>query len=231
MCMKKNTSFLPDLFIFLVILCFFLIPPFFSPHISGNNSPFLQWSFPFQQIIYAILSFFLYFIYKKRITKENENKINKIFRFPLIFTFSVLFFIQLIFKFISMSKTVFSQNHNTIIPQINVLLPDSFITWLFCILNFLFSAFFEEVIYRFYLPMSLHSFFSQKSQENKAVFILFEVICSLFFAFSHLYLGFLSVLNAFFAHLVLRTSFLISKNIYCNTAAHFFYNVISLILL
>ena len=130
-----------------------------------------------------------------------------------------------------MSKTVFSQNQNTIIPQINVLLPDSFITWLFCILNFLFSAFFEEVIYRFYLPMSLHSFFSQKSQENKAVFILIEVICSLFFAFSHLYLGFLSVLNAFFAHIVLRSSFFVSRNIYCNTAAHFLYNVISLILL
>ncbi|MDY5915747.1 MAG: CPBP family intramembrane glutamic endopeptidase [Treponema sp.] len=229
--MKKNTSFLLDFFIFLVILCFFLIPPFFSPQISENNSPFLQWHFPFQQMIYAFLSCFLYFYYQKRNQKNDENKANRFFKFPLIFTFSLLFFFQLIFKFISIFHNEFSQNQNIINPQVKVLLPDSFISWVFCILNFLFSAFFEEVIYRFYLPMSLHSFFSQKSQENKAVFILIEVICSLFFAFSHLYLGFLSVLNAFFAHLVLRTSFLISKNIYCNTAAHFLYNVISLILL
>ncbi|MDD6968890.1 MAG: CPBP family intramembrane glutamic endopeptidase [Treponema sp.] len=229
--MKKNTSFLSDLFIFLVILFFFLIPPFFAPQISENNSPFLAWHFPSRQLIYALFAFSLYFFYRNRVFSYEKRTINKIFRFPLIFTFSILFFIQLIFKVISISDNYFSQNQNTIIPQINVLLPDSFITWLFCILNFLFSAFFEEVIYRFYLPMSLHSFFSQKSQENKAVFVIIEIVCCLLFAFSHLYLGFLSVLNAFFAHIVLRSSFFVSRNIYCNTAAHFLYNVISLILL
>ena len=229
--MKKNTSFLSDLFIFLVILFFFLIPPFFAPQISENNSPFLAWHFPSRQLIYALFAFSLYFFYRNRVLSYEKRTINKIFRFPLIFTFSILFFIQLIFKFISISDNYFSQNQNSMDFQTNILLPDTFFTWFFCILNFLFSAFFEEVIYRFYLPMSLHSFFSQKSQENKTVFVIIEIVCCLLFAFSHLYLGFLSVLNAFFAHLVLRTSFLISKNIYCNTAAHFLYNVISLILL
>lgn len=229
--MKKNTSFLTDLFIFLLILFFFLIPPFFAPQISENNSPFLAWHFPSRQLIYALFAFSLYFFYRNRVLSYEKRTINKIFRFPLIFTFSILFFIQLIFKVISISDNYFSQNQNSMDFQTNILLPDTFFTWFFCILNFLFSAFFEEVIYRFYLPMSLHSFFSQKSQENKAVFILIEVICSLFFAFSHLYLGFLSVLNAFFAHIVLRSSFFVSRNIYCNTAAHFLYNVISLILL
>ena len=127
--MKKNTSFLLDFFIFLVILCFFLIPPFFSPQISENNSPFLQWHFPFQQMIYAFLSCFLYFYYQKRIIKTDENKANRFFKFPLIFTFSVLFFFQLIFKFISIFHNEFSQNQNIINPQVKVLLPDSFISW------------------------------------------------------------------------------------------------------
>ena len=229
--MKKNTSFLPDLFIFLVILFFFLIPPFFSPQITENNSPFLQWNFPSRQLIYALFAFSLYFFYRNEIQKDEKSKINKIFRFPLIFTFSVLFFIQLIFKFISISGNQFSQNQNGMDLQNNILQPDSFVAWIFCILNFLFSAFFEEVIYRFYLPLILHSFFKRNSHENKAIFVLIEIVCCLFFAFSHLYLGFLSVLNAFFAHIVLRLSFFVSKNIYCNTSAHFLYNVISLILL
>ena len=229
--MKKNTSILPDLFIFLLILTFFLIPPFFSPQISESNSPFLKWTFPSRQLIYAVFSFSLYFFYKKKFQNDEEKEINRLFRFPLLFTFSVLFFIQLIFKFISISKNGLSQNHNFLNEQVKVMLPDSFATWSFCILNFIFSGFFEEVIYRFYLPLILHSFFTRNSKENKAVFVLVEVVCCLFFAFSHLYLGFLSVLNAFFAHLVLRLSFMISRNIYCNTAAHFLYNVISLILL
>ena len=229
--MKKNTSFLSDLFIFLVILFFFLIPPFFTPKISENNSPFLAWHFPSRQLIYALFAFSLYFFYRNRVFSYEKRTINKIFRFPLIFTFSILFFIQLIFKVISISDNYFSQNQNSMDFQANILLPDTFFTWFFCILNFLFSAFFEEIIYRFYLPLILHSFFKRNAQENKAVFVIIEIVCCLLFAFSHLYLGFLSVLNAFFAHIVLRSSFFVSRNIYCNTAAHFLYNVISLILL
>ena len=153
--MKKNTSFLSDLFIFLVILFFFLIPPFFAPQISENNSPFLAWHFPSRQLIYALFAFSLYFFYRNRVLSYEKRTINKIFRFPLIFTFSILFFIQLIFKVISISDNYFSQNQNSMDFQANILLPDTFFTWFFCILNFLFSAFFEEIIYRFYLPLIL----------------------------------------------------------------------------
>lgn len=228
--MKKNTSFLLDFFIFLVILCFFLIPPFFSPQISENNSPFLQWHFPFQQMIYAFLSCFLYFYYQKRNQKNDENKANRFFRFPLIFTFSVLFFFQLIFKFISIFHNEFSQNQNIINPQVIVLLPDSFISWVFCILNFLFSAFFEEVIYRFYTPEIL-KYLLNKIKSEKFIYILSEGFALVLFSISHYYLGFLSVFNAMIAHIILRICFNKSESIFPGFLAHFIYNIISLILL
>ena len=102
----------------------------------------------------------------------------------------------------------------------------------------MFAAFFEEVIYRFYIPFGIKNFLFRKVfDENqsksytifeKSILLFIEIVTMLIFSFSHKYLGIFSVVNAAVAHLVLRFSFIRSKSLIPSTLAHFFYNFVSL---
>ena len=115
--------------------------------------------------------------------------------------------------------------------------PQNAVQWLFIILNFLFASAYEEVIYRAYFPDALISLLNRirKLQENKVlriiVVIFAEIIVLLAFSFAHFYLGVLSVINAGIAHIILRLFYRRRQDIIAVWAAHFFYNIISLILL
>ena len=108
--------------------------------------------------------------------------------------------------------------------------PDSTLAWFFCILNFAAAAFYEEVIYRFYLTDALLSMISKKSSAKVWMWIC-EIFTGLCFAAAHLYLGIFSAVNAALAHVILRGCYKKSEIIWFCVFAHFFYNVISLILL
>ncbi len=118
------------------------------------------------------------------------------------------------------------------IPQttnnIEVVLPDSVISWIFCILDFFLAAFYEEIIYRFYLTDGFVHFFRQP---NKILIYFSEILTLFLFSIGHLYLGWISVLNAAVAHVILRLTYKSCKSILPGFLAHFFYNIISLILL
>lgn len=113
---------------------------------------------------------------------------------------------------------------------ITVTKPASFVQWIFCILTFAFAAFNEEVVYRFYLADKLFQLLSVKLKWK-----LLRLICELFvllcFAFAHLYLGWISILNAALAHIILRLCYIKNERLWPCVTAHFLYNVISLILL
>lgn len=214
----KLHSFLYKFIIFSVILLFFIVPPFFSPDISISQS-FINWNFPIQQLLLFLFSIFLLFILKY----DFSVNIYKII--PIFLCLCLLFFTSLVFKAISIilaSKNIASSP--------NIVLPESFFEWLFCFLGFFMSAFYEEVIYRFYFPDALLSLLSIKKERK--IFIFVSELCSiLVFAFAHFYLGWLSVANAAVAHIILRFTYKRTKSIYPGAFAHFVYNIISLILL
>lgn len=227
---------LHSLFFNIIVICFVLIFCVFPPllplftSIQASND-FYNWDFPFQQLCFFLLALGIYFISSdiKQIyyTRNNfpEKKLYffyKIFT-PFLFTFAFLFVNSLIFSFLSTFDFFKSRT------DIKIQLPVGFTQWIFCIINFGFAAFYEEVIYRFYLVERLNSIFNRKNRIWWK--ILFETIGTILFAFGHYYLGILSVMNAAIAHLILRLCFKKSGNIYCGFAAHFAYNMISLILL
>ncbi|MBO4318911.1 MAG: CPBP family intramembrane metalloprotease [Treponema sp.] len=92
-------------------------------------------------------------------------------------------------------------------------------------LNLLTGAFYEEVIYREYLPETLLLF----SKERKIPAILSECACVLVFAMSHRYLGLMAVLNALLGGIMLRICRKKSLSIWAGTFAHFAYNAVLLI--
>ena len=237
--MKKHTL-LSDLAVFLLIIFLFIVPPFFSSVPLDGSSLFADWSFPWRPLLLALLSLaLLFFYYDFRGVEKNDVKEpvqgmfalwSKLKVFPVIFTFGMLFsgslFIQyfgLAFGFVSEGV---SFNH-----------PQGCLQWLFCLLNFLAAAFYEEVLYRFYftdeLKLLLEDLPALRSKEKwrKAFGFFCELLGLLCFAFAHLYLGWLSVINAAYAHIFLRLCYKKTGKIWPGFTAHFIYNVFSLIVL
>ena len=127
----------------------------------------------------------------------------------------------------------------------------SFAETLFCIVNFACASFYEEALYRLYLPESIRAILedllpkriNKSENENtlqkknavnehgsRNIFLISEISAVSLFALSHRYLGLPAVANAFFAGIVLRICCKKSKTLWTNTVSHFAYNMLSLVL-
>lgn len=228
--MKKH-SFALQIIIFSIIFLSFILPPFFITSNNYNQNTFQIWNFPFEQFIRFILVviFFIFFINEKDSSKKNMPDFRKITFFNFFSTtvlgFSLLFFISLIFKIISIKNINLSN-------KIVVERPKDFLQILFAILTFIFSASFEEIIYRAYFPDALLNIFNYEKIENKAKKHILRIFCEilgiLVFAFAHFYAGILSTINAAFAHCILRLLYIKHKSIIGNISAHSLYNILIL---
>lgn len=218
--MKKH-SFKLEITLFCVIFLTFILSPIISQFLTDYTNTFVNWSFPYDSLFFSIIAGFIYYYFK-----EKQNLKPYIYKLilPSTFCFCVLFCFSLIIKFFSLIISIDSNSAVT-----NVQLPDTLVSWIFCILRFIFAAFFEETIYRYYLPEYLHSLLKENSKKSYP--ILIEIVCMLLFAAAHIYMGIFSVINAIFAHAVLRFTFKKTNSIFPGFIAHFLYNIISLILL
>ncbi|MBQ9631101.1 MAG: hypothetical protein IJR49_05905, partial [Treponema sp.] len=128
--------------IFVLVCVNFIFPPIF---INFDETVFLhKWSFPLNSIIRALVVYALLLfikkedsvsLVKKMIQKEHRKDNIKYSFLTLIFLCAMSFCFSRFFA----SKSFF-------------LRPKSFLEFIYCILTFLCSAFFEETIYRIYLP-------------------------------------------------------------------------------
>ena len=101
-------------------------------------------------------------------------------------------------------------------------LPESPLRWLYVLLSLAVGAFYEEELYRQFLPYALTLF----AEGKKGWHIFTEIFCLLVFAFSHRYLGWGAVINACLCGLILRLCRIKSLSCYAGSAAHFSYNLI-----
>lgn len=236
----------------LLIIFFIVLPPLLE---ANTNSSANIKSFSYIILIEFLVAFLLEFQYRK-FFKSSESSENQNYLKTLILglkwnaiCLASLMIIYAIFEliYVFFLKTDFSQNLQIV--------PQNFLQWIFLILSFISSAFFEEEIYRQFLPQSFIFFakllFSKSesnlnsrdfsddsdltknlpnvSKSNKiqnVIIFLIEFLCVVIFAFSHRYLGFISVLNAFFCGIVLRLTCKKTKSIMPGTIAHFSYNFI-----
>lgn len=205
----KRQSIIYEIFIFGLIFLFIIIPPFFTPRIEEAALLF-NWTFPWKQAGLCIFSLVLYFL-------SRQLNVKKGIFYPSLIALSLLFFISIIIKLIC-RQAPFSNR---------AILPQGALELLFCFLTFGFSAVYEEVIYRFYFTDALKRFFPEK----KAFVFICEAAGLFVFAFAHFYMGLASVINAAFAHIVLRFLYKKTNLIWNCIIVHFIYNVISLILL
>lgn len=233
----KIHSFVTEILFFSIISLFFVIPPLFvnAPSVQHIDFTF----FSVQNFAHFVIAVFIFLFYKKLV--ENDEKLSsKILKYSIYFVviFILLFGISFICNF---SAQKFLNSENSLVnSEVFVEIPQGFFDFFICIFNLLFAAFFEEVIYRFYIPFGIKNllfrkFFYENQNKSytvfeKSILLFIEIVAMLIFSFSHRYLGIFSVVNAAVAHLVLRFSFIRSKSLIPSTLAHFFYNFVSLML-
>lgn len=219
--MKKHTI-LSELGIFFAVFFLFIAYPLGIQFYYDVKPGFVEWNFPWSQMIHSLVCILLLLFYYE---KKNSRPLALVLKvFPVIMTFGLLFCVSLFCRAISMMIS----DPDLINGEINK--PDTFIEWIFCIFTFLFAAFNEEVIYRFYFADKLNQILSIKIQW-RGIGIVCEVLCCVLFALAHFYLGWISVANAALAHIILRLCYKKSGMLWPCIISHLFYNIISMILL
>ena len=222
----KTHSFLIKIIIFSSVLGLFVVPPLFVK--SPND---FSWNFPYIGILYASAAGVLYFAEK---TKKSQYK------FINFIKDSANMWIALgeicITAAIIELGAVFLKYKNPVQCSI---FPNTPISFLFCMMSFACSAFYEEVIFRSFLPESSKEIVSTiinfcKNGESDKLPLFFsyllEIAVCLTFAFSHRYLGIPAILNAAFAHIFFRICYIKTSSIWTNTTAHFIYYSLTLFL-
>lgn len=211
---------------FFAVLFFLVLPPLFATKTAGGTTLDFSHGYAAATFFLFAVSVFLYLIEKKFANKtEKTAAILKIscgnICLGLIFLVSAAF--QTAGFLIEKSGFNFLENDKIIFPQ-NIFYFMNFITGTFC------AAFYEEILYRFYFPESckrnfkILTFGKLDSQKSKKTDFILELASALIFAFSHLYLGFLAVLNAFFSGIVLRICMRKTKSVFVPAFIHSVYN-------
>lgn len=205
---------------FAAVFLFLLLPPLFVN--SGNSSAN---SFSFSPVIFAegVIAFLLdfqfhYFDKNKNQDKQRDKKLISFAKYSSIFfiTFGSLALVFAVFQLLS-----FLFPKITVGSLSSVTLPCGFYEWCVCVFMLLTGAYYEEALYRLFLPECLYLIFGKS--KNKV--ILFEAVVILLFAFSHRYLGFIAVINAAICGTILRLCFVKTKSVYTGALAHFLYNI------
>ena len=225
--MKIHSSFI-KIVIFCSVFLFFVLPPIFT---KPDFNAFSGWHFPILQFILFLFTLFLFFIsrelWKKTIHTGKPFAFYD-FIFPATFCLCVLFCISFFCNGIAILT---ESGKNDYI----VTLPSGIIEWLFCIMTFIFSASYEEILYRFYLPEAVLNWIDLQNAESpslqgKIFVFLTETVCAILFASAHFYAGIFAVINAFFAHFVLRRCYKKTGFIGAGISAHLVYNLVQLFL-
>ncbi len=215
--------------VFPAAFIFLIAPPLFS---SGKgNGAFSEWRFPLSQLVMCIVCTALFFVCRNYFFIEKSRKIPESKKIAAIMNSSYfLICFGFLWMFSAALQTLAGIFQKSAIQNVAKPIGSG---WFFCALNFLFSAVSEEILYRFFLPDGLN-FISEAAKNERiksALKIFIEFFAALIFAFSHRYLGFFSVANAFFAHGILRFCYKKTGKIELNFILHFLYNFLSLIVM
>ncbi|MBP5450646.1 MAG: CPBP family intramembrane metalloprotease [Treponema sp.] len=204
------------------VLIFLVLPPLLvnpgSSATIANNGEFSPYIF-----LRLIIAIFLYCQQIYVIKKSLGDKASRFRRLVLFCTWSalclgLLMIVQALMQALAM---VFPVNHE----EIGFSSTFTALNYILLFINLFAGAFYEEVIYREFLPETLLLF----TGERKIPGIIAESSCILIFALSHRYLGLMAVINALLGGIILRVCRKKSLSIWAGTAAHFLYNAILLL--
>ena len=229
--MKKHYLFFIE-FVFLCSLC--LIPPLLTP-LSSSYHPQIDFSsISLQQLVFLLIGILLYLQQKDSFFTPFAIPAMENSRTKMGFILYSGFFL-LAFGELTVSASLIEFAAQTVgrgkydLPSLPAL-PHHFTEYVICILIFLSSAFYEEAMYRMYLPAMLAKICHIKLSVRMST-IVAEITAAVLFALSHRYLGYFAVVNAACAAVFLRICYRKSGSIFPGILAHFIYNIMMLFLM
>ncbi|MBQ7158327.1 MAG: CPBP family intramembrane metalloprotease [Treponema sp.] len=115
----------------------------------------------------------------------------------------------------------------------HLLPPVTFLGWINAIFGTICAAFYEEVLYRVYLPDAIKQLLKKRNHtENnndapsQKIMLICEAAAVILFALAHRYAGWLSVANAMAAGIILRRCYYKTGALWTNLTAHVAYNTV-----
>lgn len=201
---------------FLLVLAFLAVPPVFVSHGTGLSQ---AGTFNASVLYQLLISVILFFQFLK--LKPAEKSKAKIFRFLFHGTIT-LGILMIIFALMQSIELLFSNEEmksQNFMPDV-----DGPLSILFFTLAVVCGAFYEEVLYRQFLPEFIALIAGEKIN-MKLVFYGTEFLALLLFAFAHRYQGWISVVNSFLCGTVLRLCYKKTSSVLPGAAAHAVYNL------
>lgn len=201
---------------FLLVLAFLAVPPVFVSHGTGLSQ---AGTFNASVLYQLLISVILFFQFLK--LKPAEKSKAKIFRFLFHGTIT-LGILMIIFALMQSIELLFSNEEmksQNFMPDV-----DGPLSILFLTLAVVCGAFYEEVLYRQFLPEFIALIAGEKIN-RKLVFYGTEFLALLLFAFAHRYQGWISVVNSFLCGTVLRLCYKKTSSVLPGAAAHAVYNL------
>lgn len=210
--MKKHIN-LFYIAVYFYVLLFLSLPPLFNGY-KQNNVANAQIS-PTTLATYCFLTLCLYFFLRH--AQIIQKKSVTIFKCAIFTIIGFFFTVVTTFLIISISK-YFSQPYSQEIVHTNFLLFLCSVTVMAC---------FEEILYRQFLPeMTKFLFISESAQiAHNFISLLAEFTIVILFALAHRYLGYMSILNAFFCGIILRNTAKKTGTIISTCLIHTLYNI------
>gem|GEM_PF-1077184 len=237
--------------VFFYVLLFFVILPI-GGQFFGERQEAVVAYYPFLVFFNGIIAFFIYIFSIK----------GRIFDKPILFGKQPFFVYSssalICFGILCLSSVIFESA--SYFFRIGggvqkVIFPSSFLGWINFFFGVIFAAFFEEVIYRFYLPQAFREIFgklrifgNQKSvkkdeivadsgiayvgdaENNLRLSVFCEGLALLLFGLGHIYLGILGFLNALLCGSALRLCMIKTKSLWIPFGIHAVYNFLSFLM-
>ena len=229
--MKKRTYAIE----FACILLFFVLPPLALPPATPAAR---EATYPPQTFLCALVAALLVYAHHQRhaedaATTRTEQKtetaaahrmVNALVRSGAVLsTFGVLCCSQALLSLLAAVVPAAAPSGATLLP------PHTALGWLNCAAGTLSATFYEEALYRQYLPKAATVLFASGSRHLRIRRVLCEAGAVVLFAAAHRYLGVLGVANALIGGIALRRCLVRTRSLVPPFAAHTAYNALMLL--
>ena len=229
--MKKSTFFY---LIFLYVLLFLVIAPIVFQFFGGWQEV-IEACYPFSVFFNASIAFLIYtfsikgLIFEKPI--ERERLPFFVYSANVLLCFGFLLVSSCVFEAVSYFLKISGGLHE-------VIFPSSILGWLNFFFGVICAAFFEEAIYRFYLPRAFREIFGNMKffhnadkKNNLRLLVLCEAFPLFLFSLGHIYLGIFGFFNALLCGAALRLCMVRTKSLWISFAIHSAYNFLSFLMI
>jgi membrane protease YdiL (CAAX protease family) len=210
---------------FAVVFLFLVLPPLFT---KSSGSP-VNYTFSLLLPAQAAIAFLLDF--QEHLSSKETGRNQTMERFSKkiqVLTWGAITFGGLMIVFALFQGLAFFfpkiASDSLLVDTVS---PKKISEWIYCIIALAVGAYYEEVIYRQFLPKNGLMLWGTSKWKRS----LIECISLLLFAFAHRYLGWAAVCNALCCGALLRLCYIKTNSVYTGSIVHFLYNICMYLLL